>query len=66
MTNSVKKLIVSNRRYSEIQAHTSLKAVLVAVSDDCANVRDGLPGHDVGASRGDVQATVGLLDASLP
>ena len=24
MTNSVKKLIISNRRYSEIQAHTSL------------------------------------------
>ena len=25
MTNSVKKLIVSNRRYSENQVHTSLK-----------------------------------------
>ena len=25
MTNSVKKLIISNRRYSEFQAHTSLK-----------------------------------------
>ena len=28
MTNSVKKLIVSNRRYSEIQVHTSLKHIL--------------------------------------
>ena len=28
MTNSVKKLIVSNRRYTEIQAHTSLRTYL--------------------------------------
>ena len=28
MTNSVKMLIVSNRRYSENQVHTSLKEII--------------------------------------
>ena len=38
MTNSVKKLIVSNRRYSEIQAHTSLTDVLLGNFEIIADV----------------------------
>ena len=36
------------------------------LGDDCANVRDRLPGLDVATSRVDVQTAVGLLDALSP
>ena len=36
------------------------------LGDDCANVRDGLPGLDVATSRVDVQTAAGLLDDLSP